>query len=80
MIVTVNYKSFFLLCSNYNGYFIIFSLRKIYPSPEKNSNADDLKGEFNGHIPMNEITKTFSCSSGPGGQNVNKVETKVDIR
>merc|ERR1719452_472242 len=29
---------------------------------------------------MSELTKTFSCSSGPGGQNVNKVATKVDIR
>lgn len=36
--------------------------------------------EFSGHIPMSELTRTFSCSSGPGGQNVNKVATKVDIR
>ena len=36
--------------------------------------------EFSGHIPISEITRTFSCSGGPGGQNVNKVATKVDIR
>jgi peptidyl-tRNA hydrolase ICT1 len=51
-----------------------------YKSSEIKSTAEDLKGEFNGHIPMNELTKTFSCSSGPGGQNVNKVATKVDVR
>lgn len=35
---------------------------------------------FNGYIPMNNITVTYSRSSGPGGQNVNKLDTKVDVR
>merc|ERR1711953_652578 len=30
--------------------------------------------------PLQELKITFSSSSGPGGQNVNKVATKVDIR
>jgi len=31
-------------------------------------------------IPVNELKITYSSSSGPGGQNVNKLATKVDVR
>ena len=31
-------------------------------------------------IPVNELKITYSSSSGPGGQNVNKLATKVDLR
>jgi ribosome-associated protein len=31
-------------------------------------------------IPTSEISVSFSRSSGPGGQNVNKVESKVELR
>jgi len=31
-------------------------------------------------VPIEEFTFTFSRSSGPGGQNVNKVNTKVRLR
>ena len=31
-------------------------------------------------IPARELRVTFSRSGGPGGQNVNKVETKVQLR
>ena len=31
-------------------------------------------------IPESELKITFSSSSGPGGQNVNKLATKVDVR
>jgi ribosome-associated protein len=31
-------------------------------------------------IPEAELEVAFSCSGGPGGQNVNKVATKVELR
>lgn len=37
-------------------------------------------GAFNGYIPIQELQITYSRSTGPGGQNVNKVNTKVDLR
>ncbi|KAI9250741.1 hypothetical protein BY458DRAFT_559652 [Sporodiniella umbellata] len=39
------------------------------------------QSNFNQHlIPKDQVTTTFSRSSGPGGQNVNKVNSKVDLR
>lgn len=35
---------------------------------------------FQGHIPEGELEISYSRSSGPGGQNVNKVNSKVEIR
>jgi ribosome-associated protein len=40
----------------------------------------DLSPEEQNFIPEEEIEFQFSRSSGKGGQNVNKVETKVEIR
>ncbi|KAH8389466.1 hypothetical protein KR200_005997 [Drosophila serrata] len=36
--------------------------------------------KFNGFIPMDKVEITYSRSSGPGGQHVNTVNTKVDLR
>lgn len=36
--------------------------------------------KFNGYIPIKKVDVKYSRSSGPGGQNVNKVDTKVDLR
>lgn len=36
--------------------------------------------KFSGYIPIEELDVTYSRSSGPGGQNVNCVDTKVDVR
>jgi len=40
----------------------------------------DPKAKFSGYIPLDKIQITYSASSGPGGQNVNSVNTKVDLR
>ncbi|XP_075153044.1 large ribosomal subunit protein mL62 [Haematobia irritans] len=60
------------------------SLDKIYPksrlqlyTPPPPTNTGD---KFSGFIPINKLDITFSRSSGPGGQHVNTVNTKVDIR
>ncbi|KAL0122528.1 hypothetical protein PUN28_007319 [Cardiocondyla obscurior] len=40
----------------------------------------DPKAKFSGYIPLDKIQITYSASGGPGGQNVNCVNTKVDLR
>jgi peptidyl-tRNA hydrolase ICT1 len=59
------------------------SLENLYPNsslklttPSKPPNDD----KFTGYIPMDQLDITYSRSSGPGGQNVNKVNTKVEVR
>ncbi|XP_030380463.1 peptidyl-tRNA hydrolase ICT1, mitochondrial [Scaptodrosophila lebanonensis] len=60
------------------------SLDKIYPNvrlqlytpPPPPSDGD----KFNGYVPMDKLEITYSRSSGPGGQHVNTVNTKVDVR
>lgn len=62
------------------------SLDKIYPessldlakAPKMPSTEDP--DRFTGFIPIEKLQLSFMKSSGPGGQNVNKVNTKVDIR
>ncbi|GLV41868.1 uncharacterized protein CBL_13600 [Carabus blaptoides fortunei] len=60
------------------------SLENIYPqsclklfTPDKPASKGT---EFTGYIPIDELEITYSRSTGPGGQNVNKVNTKVDLR
>ncbi|XP_011263563.1 peptidyl-tRNA hydrolase ICT1, mitochondrial isoform X2 [Camponotus floridanus] len=44
------------------------------------SEVPDPKAKFSGYIPIDKVQITYSGSSGPGGQNVNCVNTKVDLR
>uniref|UniRef100_A0A1A9WZQ2 Large ribosomal subunit protein mL62 n=1 Tax=Glossina brevipalpis TaxID=37001 RepID=A0A1A9WZQ2_9MUSC len=60
------------------------SLDKIYPNsrlkiytPDKPISEAD---KFSGYIPLNKLQIIYSRSSGAGGQNVNTVNTKVDLR
>lgn len=42
--------------------------------------ADDLSVTRTIAIPADELAETFSRAAGPGGQNVNKVASKVELR
>ncbi|XP_015211437.1 large ribosomal subunit protein mL62 isoform X2 [Lepisosteus oculatus] len=63
-----------------------YSLDKIYPSScfdYGRSAADysrDCSLQNSTDIPLDRLTVTYSRSSGPGGQHVNKVNTKAEIR
>ena len=57
-----------------------FSINNLYPESGEKVEKGVFPGEFSGIIPVKELTATYSCSRGPGGQNVNKVSTKVDLR
>ncbi|XP_021270838.1 peptidyl-tRNA hydrolase ICT1, mitochondrial isoform X2 [Numida meleagris] len=64
-----------------------YSLDKLYPPRDGGTASDPASG--NGieeakpaalSIPMDRLTVSYSRSSGPGGQNVNKVNTKAEVR
>ncbi|XP_046734414.1 peptidyl-tRNA hydrolase ICT1, mitochondrial [Diprion similis] len=62
-----------------------YSLDNLYPKSSlklytPNFVPEDPNAKFNGFIPMDELQISYSRSSGPGGQNVNRVNTKVDLR
>lgn len=46
----------------------------------ENENLNGLGISCKGKIPLDRLTIKYARSSGPGGQNVNKVNTKVDLR
>ncbi|XP_032454654.1 peptidyl-tRNA hydrolase ICT1, mitochondrial [Nasonia vitripennis] len=76
-----------LLCARGRtlSYKSAYSLENLYPKSNLNLSspnflAKDPSAKFSGYIPIKEIDVTYSSSSGPGGQNVNRVSTKVDLR
>lgn len=61
------------------------SLENLYPGSRlklftANFVPENPNAKFNGYIPIEKLDITYSRSSGPGGQNVNTVNTKVDLR
>uniref|UniRef100_UPI00398E3DC6 large ribosomal subunit protein mL62 n=1 Tax=Pristiophorus japonicus TaxID=55135 RepID=UPI00398E3DC6 len=65
------------------------SLEMLYPdskadysgSPGRRRGEDGpLQNSCNTDIPIDRLTVTYCRSSGPGGQNVNKVNTKAEVR
>lgn len=72
-----------ILAASYKSH---LSIDNVYP----NSNPDFLRNsenniqenptEFTGYIPVDQLQISYMKSSGPGGQNVNKVNSKVEMR
>ncbi|GFU11194.1 peptidyl-tRNA hydrolase ICT1, mitochondrial [Nephila pilipes] len=77
---TLNFCNFVAI----RGFKSEYSLDRIYPKSSLDiSKAKEMKsnpGKFSGFVPLDKLQITYSRSSGPGGQNVNKVNTKVEVR
>ncbi|XP_064007145.1 large ribosomal subunit protein mL62 [Pogoniulus pusillus] len=59
----------------------IYSLDKLYPPRQEGSpGAPEQSQPATLDIPMDRLTVTYCRSSGPGGQNVNKVNSKAEVR
>ncbi|XP_037048154.1 peptidyl-tRNA hydrolase ICT1, mitochondrial [Bradysia coprophila] len=80
-----NGNTFFSTLSRHYSYKSDISLDVLYPQSRQTiftppPPPPKANNKFNGYIPINQLKITYSRSSGPGGQNVNCVDTKVDIR
>ncbi|KAL4240860.1 Peptidyl-tRNA hydrolase ict1 [Mactra antiquata] len=80
--VTTEYNASKILSSGFKSK---ISLDNLYPKndqPFKGEKHSSPKSDefFSGMIPLKELSIQCNRSSGPGGQNVNKVNTKVEIR
>ncbi|XP_058904569.1 large ribosomal subunit protein mL62 isoform X1 [Kogia breviceps] len=61
----------------------IYSLDKLYPKSRGSDTAWKVPGDAeqaNYDIPIDRLTISYCRSSGPGGQNVNKVNSKAEVR
>ncbi|XP_003217316.2 large ribosomal subunit protein mL62 [Anolis carolinensis] len=58
-----------------------YSLDKLYPRQTKETEATkDGTNQTVPNIPVDRLSVSYCRSSGPGGQNVNKVNTKAEVR
>ncbi|XP_004630253.1 peptidyl-tRNA hydrolase ICT1, mitochondrial [Octodon degus] len=61
----------------------IYSLDKLYPESKGSDIAwkiPDAAKQASSDIPLDRLTISYCRSSGPGGQNVNKVNSKAEVR
>ncbi|XP_012309165.2 large ribosomal subunit protein mL62 isoform X1 [Aotus nancymaae] len=61
----------------------IYSLDKLYPESQGSETAwrvPDGAKQADNDIPLDRLTISYCRSSGPGGQNVNKVNSKAEVR
>nr|CAG4638178.1 EOG090X0JCO [Chydorus sphaericus] len=68
-----------------SGFKSNLSLDKIYPNSRLDITTipkppESKDGKFTGYIPMDKLEINYCRSSGPGGQNVNCVSTKTEVR
>ncbi|XP_018424062.1 PREDICTED: peptidyl-tRNA hydrolase ICT1, mitochondrial [Nanorana parkeri] len=61
-----------------SGFRSAYSLDKLYPDSTKQPAKESAQNYRD--IPVDRLTISYSKSSGPGGQNVNKVNTKAEVR
>ncbi|KAG8129076.1 putative Peptidyl-tRNA hydrolase ICT1 mitochondrial-like protein [Naja naja] len=58
-----------------------YSLDQLYQPQEKEADTTkDLASQTIPEIPVGRLSVSYSRSSGPGGQNVNKVNSKAEVR
>ncbi|XP_073462272.1 large ribosomal subunit protein mL62 [Aquarana catesbeiana] len=61
-----------------SGFRSAYSLDRLYPDSTRRTTEENTKDYRD--IPVDRLTISYSKSSGPGGQNVNKVNTKAEVR
>lgn len=78
-------QTFLNLRNVHTEYRSAISLSSLYPESSLNlatpvKPPQNENGKFSGYIPVEKLELSYCRSSGPGGQHVNKVNTKVDLR
>ncbi|XP_069510944.1 large ribosomal subunit protein mL62 [Ambystoma mexicanum] len=58
----------------------IYSLERLYPEQERARQQEQNASISAVNIPTDRLKISYCRSSGPGGQNVNKVNTKAEVR
>ncbi|XP_011641996.1 peptidyl-tRNA hydrolase ICT1, mitochondrial [Pogonomyrmex barbatus] len=79
-----NVRNISYSCGKASNFKSALSLENLHPGSKLKLHTPtfvpDPKAKFSGYIPLDKVKITYSSSSGPGGQNVNCVNTKVDLR
>lgn len=80
------YRRTFKTSSVFQTYKSVYNLENLYPNSPYNYGgvsqdfSESQKEKFSGIIPIDKLTVKYSRSSGPGGQHVNKTNTKAEVR
>ncbi|KAM9817193.1 large ribosomal subunit protein mL62 [Neosynchiropus ocellatus] len=87
MAACITQRSYAMCCSGISTFRLcshVFCSRGPFYNLQLNSNygtrGADTSQETQLHIPVDRLKTSYSRSSGPGGQHVNKVNTKAEVR